>query len=335
MAISDFADVELRHQKHIQEVASQRRSKAPLKIFLRGMFAVSRLFGFEPPLFQRFCKPLNKALEDGVKRAFNGYEPTEHDVFVCVYMKSGTNWMMQVVHQIANRDEGEFDEILNVVAWPDSPSPEITIDINDPRPAQFSPTGLRAIKTHAPADYVPYNDKAKYLCVVRDPKDVAVSAYHFFRSVMLGSLMPTIATWVKYLRGGGFGPWADFTSSYWAWRDRSNVLFLTYEEINEDTTGAILKIAALMNVELTDEELAKVVKLSSFEYMKGVDHKFYPGELTPFADGGGRMVRRGQHGVSGEILSTEQQGSIDEGCREGLGALDCDFPFEQHYGGKV
>jgi hypothetical protein len=323
MAVKDFEDIDIRHKAHLKKVMEKGRKLRPVKWAMLGAFALSRLFGFEYKLFCRFLKPMNKVFHDAMSQAF-----------VCSFMKSGTNWMMQVVHQIANRGEGEFKEILHVVAWPDAPAQEITIDINDPRPVQFSKTGLRGIKTHAPADMVPYSDKAKYVCVVRDPKDVAVSAFHFFRSVMLGPLMPTIATWANYMRNSAFGSWSDFTDSYWRWRDRPNVLFITYEEMNDDTTSAIKKIAKLMGVELTEDELAKVVELSSFDYMKSVDHMFYPGEIGPFGDGSGRMVRQGKSKASGEILSVEQQKMIDDNCRERLEELGSDFPYEQHYGGQ-
>ena len=332
MAISDFADVEATHRAYVEEIAVKRRTMVPITLALRFAFAISRVFGFEYKAFKRFIRPISKGFEDNMKSAFDGYEPTEHDVFVCSFAKSGTNWMMQVVHQIANRGEGEFEEIMNVVAWPDSPVKELAIDLNDPRPVEFSPTGLRAIKTHSDAQYVPYSEKAKYVCVVRDPKDVVVSAYHFFRSVMLGPLLPSVETWVKLWREGTFGSWGDFASSYWAWRDRPNVFFITYEELNKDTTGAIIKIAELMNVELTEDELAKIVRLSSFDYMKSVDHKFYPGELSPFADGGGRMVRSGKYGRSGEVLSSQQQAIMDEYCSKRLQELGSDFPYEEYYG---
>lgn len=335
MAVSDFADIELKHMELLAEVARKRRLLLPLKWFLLGAFAISRKFGFEYPMFKRLLRPINKKFNSAMIGVFDGYEPTEHDVFICSFMKSGTNWMMQVVHQIAHRGEGEFKEILHVVPWPDSPSQEMTIGIDDPRPVKFSPTGLRAIKTHAPADLVPYSDKAKYVCVVRDPKDVTVSAYHFFRSVMLGSLMPTIETWVKYSRNSAFGSWGDFTDSYWRWRNRPNVLFFTYEEMNDNTLDCIKSIADLMAVELTEQELAKVVELSSFAYMKSVDHKFYPGEIGPFGDGGGRMVRQGKNRASGEILSAAQQKMIDDNCRERLEELGSDFPYEWHYGGQA
>ena len=35
------------------------------------------------------------------QRAFAGYQPTRHDVFVATFGKSGTNWMMQIALQIA------------------------------------------------------------------------------------------------------------------------------------------------------------------------------------------------------------------------------------------
>ena len=30
-------------------------------------------------------------------RGFGDYQPTAHDVFACVYFKSGTNWLMQIL----------------------------------------------------------------------------------------------------------------------------------------------------------------------------------------------------------------------------------------------
>ena len=48
------------------------------------------------------------------------YQPTEHDVFVVTYVKSGTNWMMQLAHQLLFTASGEYEHIHCVVAWPDT-----------------------------------------------------------------------------------------------------------------------------------------------------------------------------------------------------------------------
>ena len=98
------------------------------------------------------------------RAAFAHYTPTHHDVVVCTYSKSGTNWMLQIVTQIANFGQGEFDHIHDLVPWPDPPllgivAPEVPT-------WERAPTKLRAFKTHLEASYVPYTPEARYIVVV-------------------------------------------------------------------------------------------------------------------------------------------------------------------------
>lgn len=306
----------------------------PLIWLLRGMFALSRMLGFETTLFRAFFKPMAGLFDKAIDTAFTDYEPDEHDVVVCSYYKSGSNWVMYIAYLIAEKGNGEFEDILDVVPWPDCPSPETTVALSDPRPLARSITNLRVIKIHACAEFVPYNDQAKYICVVRDPKDVVVSAYHFFGSMFLGPLIPSVKTWVRKCmsEGAAFGPWHKFVASYWPWRTRDNVLFMTYEQLIDNPKDSIRLIAELMKVELTNEEVSKICELSCFEAMKAIDHKFYPGEVSPFAKPGGQMIRKGKKEASGDMLNAEQQSFIDDYSRQGLLSLDCDFPYDEHYG---
>ena len=134
---------------------------------------------------------------------FADYEPTEHDVVVCVFHKSGTNWALQICHQIAHKGRGEYAHIHDVIPWPDQMRPGFSIPLADGSPLADSPTGLRVIKTHLDFDRVPYSPAARYVCVVRDPKDVVVSAYHFLRSAALrgGKALIRLAEW--HVRDGG------------------------------------------------------------------------------------------------------------------------------------
>lgn len=334
MTTHEFADVALRRRTTLASIARQGRLLTPLTWLLRGVFAASRALGLEYPLFRRFFKPMAGMFDTAIAKAFAGYTPTAQDVFVCSYFKSGTNWAMHMAYQVAERGEGEFDDILDVIPWVDCPNQDTTIARDDPRPARRSRTGRRVIKTHARARFVPYNDQARYICLVRDPKDVVVSGYHFFGSMLLGPLMPTVETWVRHCTSAEavFHPWAEFTAGYWAWRDRPNVLFLTYEQMQDDPVGTIRKMAGLMGVDLADAEVERVRELTTFEHMKAIDHKFYPGEVTPFARRGGRMIRRGRKGASDELLTADQQARIDSTCRADLKALGSDFPYDAHYG---
>src|SRR5438552_3340612 len=45
---------------------------------------------------------------------FKYYVPGAQDVFVATYAISGTNWMMQIAHQLIHHGQGEFDHIHSV-----------------------------------------------------------------------------------------------------------------------------------------------------------------------------------------------------------------------------
>ncbi len=263
------------------------------------------------------------------RRAFQDYQPTARDVFVCTYAKSGTNWMMQIAYQIAHRGRGDYTHIHHVVPWPDAPSPKI-VKLSDERTYRDAPTGLRVIKTHLESRYVPYSPQAKYIVVVRDPKDVLVSSYHFSGGLMGGTMIPVDEWFAMFLTGNfQYGSWTEHLVSYWSWRNRSNVLLLTFEEMKQDLPGSVRQVAQFMGVELSAEEFALVVEKSSFQYMKQIDHKFVPERPFPFNRSGNPvMIRTGKRGAASELLTREQQAQIDCRMRAELQQRGCDFPYD-------
>ena len=86
------------------------------------------------------------------KNPFRDYVPTAHDVFVAAYVKSGTNWMMQIAHQLACHGHGNYEHIHSVVPWPDTaimgPMRRYAIPVDDPSVWMASPERKRVIKTH-------------------------------------------------------------------------------------------------------------------------------------------------------------------------------------------
>ncbi len=265
-------------------------------------------------------------------KAFGDYQPTEHDVFVATFVKSGTNWMMQIAQQIAHYGAAEFEHIHDVVPWPDAPMVPL-ISLLDPRPHMQSPTGLRIIKTHIKAHYVPYDEKAKYITVIRDPKEVFVSSYHFFGGILKVLEHVTISDWFDLLLSNQAslgGAWVAHTASFWAWRARPNVLVMTYNEMKKDPRRAIERVVDLMGVSLTELQFEEVVKRSSFAYMKQHERQFAPLQFVfakPVKQV--KMMRSGQSGTSGELISAAQQAAIDDFCRDSLRKLGSDFPYNE------
>lgn len=272
------------------------------------------------------------------RRAFVGYTPTLHDVFVCTYAKSGTNWAMQIALQIAHGGRGEFGHVHDLVPWPEGP-PFGTARLNDPDAYRAAPTGLRVIKTHAERPFVPYRPEAKYLVVVRDPADVLVSALFFWNSLVPPAARVSPEAWYRLFLEDRipFGSWAEHVASYEPWRERQNVLFLSYREMRADLPGTVERVAALMGATLTEEERAAVVHRSSFAYMKGVDHKFAPQPPGPVRWlGGGRatMMRRGEAGAAGELYTAAQQTEVRRVARARLLGRGSAFPFDETFGGE-
>lgn len=268
------------------------------------------------------------------KKRFQGYQPTEHDVLVCTYFKSGTNWMMQIAHQIAQGGSGEFEHIHDVVPWPDAPTRSNIIPLNDASVWQSAPAQMRVIKTHLRWSAVPYTDTARYITVIRDPKDVFVSSYHFIRAVGMPShIMPSVERWLDYYLSPHFplgGSWATYVAEYWAQRHLPNMKVFSYKTMKHDLTGTIADVARFMDIELSEREFDEVAHKSSFAYMKTIDHKFAPAKFSPFArPGSGGMIRSGQHGGSSELLSLQQQRRIDTYFQEELKRIGSDFPYAE------
>lgn len=285
------------------------------------------VFGYWPLALTRL---MNLALG-----RFGPYQPGAHDVFVCSYFKSGTNWTLQIAVQIAHRGAATFEHIHDLVAWPEANARGrgIGVRIEDETPWRNAPTQLRVIKTHLRCAQVPYSEAARYICVVRDPKDVFVSSYHFMRDGTLGVLMPSKDKWLRtFLSNDAVsGSWAEHLNGWWQLRARSNVLFLTYEQMKRDLPGSVRRIAALMGVVLSAAELERVVQQSSFEHMKSIADRFDLGARHRAHRAGSRMIRRGESGGSGEMLTVAEQQRIDRHCCEELARLGSDFPYAQMF----
>jgi hypothetical protein len=267
------------------------------------------------------------------KNAFRNYVPTAHDVFVMTYAKSGTNWMMQIAHQLLFHGKGDFEHIHCVVPWPDSqqfgPMSKYAIPAEDPSVWMASPEQKRVIKTHYNWELLPYSEEARYIAVIRDPKDVFVSNYHFFGHV-IGPAMPSVDTWLKLYLSENFvmgGSWAVNAAGYWAQRHRPNVRVFSFKSMRRDLRGAVCQVADFLGVRAADSVIQEVCEKSSFAYMKRNDDKFRMWNLIPWQSEVA-MVRKGTQGGSSELLSAEQQRQVDAYFVAELNRLGCDLPYE-------
>src|SRR5262249_23680281 len=204
------------------------------------------------------------------------------------------------------------------------------VPIDDDSTWQTSPERKRVIKTHFDWRVLPYSEDARYISVIRDPKDVFVSGYHFFVRNSIGTVLSS-DSFLKLFLSEDFpmwGSWAANTASYWSHRNRSNVLVASFKAMKRDLRATVRQVAAFLDVRASDDVIDRVCEQSSFASMQRIDVKFRTWKMKPWGREG-PMIRKGAHGGSSELLSPTQQRQVDDYFREALQRLGSDFPYEE------
>jgi Sulfotransferase domain len=272
---------------------------------------------------------------------FRGYTPGNQDVFVMTYPKSGTNWVLQIVYQLIHHGRGEFDHIHSVAPWPDAVLVSRTwrdyaIPLRLSTAWRTAPERRRVIKTHLNWELLPYSKEARYIAVIRDPKDVFVSFYFFTRNNLLGRATPSVNAFYRaFLTGKIFtGSWAVNAAGYWAQRHRPNVLVVSFASMKQDLEKTVRRVAEFLEMQVSDEVIREVCRKSSFDYMKSIDERFAPYQGAPWRSKT-FMLRHGKQGESSALLKVVQQREMDSVFKAELQQLQSDLPYDEICGYEV
>lgn len=232
--------------------------------------------------------PRSPLLDPDTVRAALKHRPRDGDVVLITYPKSGSHWTLQIIQLILNRGEStsNFAEFVKRTPSLEAHGPKSLEDLPPPRVA----------RTHFDLLRHNFNEKAKYIYVARNPWDVCKSFYHMAKGVprfrfQNGTLDDFFETFLN--TNYGFGHYFDHVLSGHSFKDYTNVLFLTFEELKANKPSAVLKIAYFLGVEygrmLEDNPdiFNSVLRKSTIEYMRGafdVDARAFTAVLTNFRD---------------------------------------------------
>ncbi|XP_078240959.1 amine sulfotransferase [Pogona vitticeps] len=255
------------------------------------------------------------------------FEIRDSDVFLVTYPKSGTVWtqnILSLIYYEGHRNGTEERETIDRMPW---------LDYNL-RNVDFSKReSPRLIACHLPYYLVPKglrNGKGKVIYVLRNPKDVLVSYYHFSKFSRKVEEIDFEVLMERFLDGNVMaGSWLDHVEGWSAHRDDFNILFLTYEEMKKDLRGSVLKICNFLGKKLTEEEVDAVVDNATFDKMKKDRRANYENMESDIVDHTrGGFLRKGIVGDWKNTMTVAQNERFDHVFKKRMEKLPFKFSDE-------
>lgn len=184
------------------------------------------------------------------------------DVFLVSFPKSGNTWTRFLIANLTHPNTpANFANIHKLVPDPEGTAKKLLDRM--PRP--------RIIKSHECFD--PRYPRAMY--IVRDPRDVALSQYHYHRKCRkIDDDYPMEKFVDRFLAGQTcpHGSWGENVSTWLVTRRNDpRFLLLRYEDITANTSRELSKIAAFVGINATPEIIQQAVERSSAENMRKLE----------------------------------------------------------------
>jgi hypothetical protein len=204
----------------------------------------------------------------GVRVALGLHQPGRNlrvfpdDIFIVSFPKSGNTWtrflIANLVYPEANPD---FSNINVIIPDPEALTKRRLNALSRPR----------IIKSHQYFD--PRYNKVIY--IVRDPRDVALSQYHFHRKRTLIEDNYPVPHFVERFVRGETCPYASWGGNVAGWLatryGRPGFLLLRYEDMIADTDRELAKIADFLGLPADAQRLSNAVERSSADRIRQLE----------------------------------------------------------------
>ncbi|XP_078661430.1 sulfotransferase 6B1-like [Branchiostoma floridae x Branchiostoma belcheri] len=244
-----------------------------------------------------FPAPVTKETLDTIP----DYPVRDDDIFIVSYPKAGTNWMIEIVSKVMKaagkmeipEEHSMWCFELHMPGLDEKPRHELMKDAPSPR----------IIHTHlqrhlAPKMVANPTGKIKVIAVMRNPKDTAVSFYHYDKRMVEefggnDAILKRLESWEGYaddfLKGKGpFGDFYDHALGWWQMKDDRHFLFVKYEDMKKDLCSVVSNVASFLETSLDDDAITNIAESCTFNNLKAVwsnsglvmkDHICRKGEL--------------------------------------------------------
>ncbi|CAG5129580.1 unnamed protein product [Candidula unifasciata] len=232
----------------------------------------------------------------------------DDDIILAGYPKTGCHWTWEVLSMIIS-GRAVHTKTGKLLCFMEMTTPHLLNSVQS----------RRILNSHLWFRYLPKQMKEKQtktILTFRNPKDTVVSFFHHHAA------MPEPRTYTGTFNGffslfmKGQVDLGSFFDYYKEWDEdiRNNtdqpILIVTYEDMKEDLPREIRRLAAFIDVPLTDQQVEEIAQAGSFSSMKDVYHR-----NNYFSD---RYLRKGQVGDWKNWLTVAQSEMVDAAVEQKL-----------------
>lgn len=227
----------------------------------------------------------NAGYEDHASEIYN-LEVRPDDIWVATFSRSGTTWLQELVWLVANNLDFDTARVVSLTkryAYIEHPTQksEIRAESTDPNAPRATYEDFRSlpnlaspryVKSHLPLSLLPPKllETAKVFYVARDPRDVAVS-FHFAHKLFryFDDSVEFKEFWNLFKNDLIIHtPIFPHIEEAWQKRDHPNMMFLFYEDMQNDLRNVIDRVCLLLNKEYSNEQKQQLIDYLHFDNMK-------------------------------------------------------------------
>lgn len=188
------------------------------------------------------------------------------DTLLVSFPRSGSTWLRFMLAAAASAEPVEFDSVDEIV-------PLVGATATD-RAAEWGTQGY-LIKSHERFNRLYVRRSQRFIFLVRDGRDVAVSYYYYcLRNGWWVGAFPEFLD--AFLRGrlDGYGAWQDHVEGWLreAAEDRDHIL-VRYEDLHADAAGEVRRCAEFLQMPLTEERLQQSLAAGSVDRMRDSEQR--------------------------------------------------------------
>jgi sulfotransferase len=226
-------------------------------------------------------------------------------------------WMQNIVYTLVTKGERDLDHISYYAPFYEADRTwNEDGEIEEPANSKQKDIEYRIFNTHLLPSMIP-REEAKYIYVVRNPKDVVCSFFHHLKAQHPddgGFEGPFEEFYEKWIRGDiAFGKWTSHIKQWLEFCGSSlkQVLVVSFEAMKANLSQEMCRISKYLELDLSDEIIEeRCVPKCTFKYMKEHDHCFSPKTVRFKKDF--KFIRKGQVGNGKAMLSKKNSETHNE-----------------------